>query len=244
MPQKTASASPAARRHPEVHAAQADAVRDVILGMSDGLTTPFALAAGLAGAATSSILVIIGGLAEIAAGSISMGLGGYLAAKSLADTYHRELARETEETHTMPAEERAEVWRIFRDYGLRGAALEQATTAVTANRDAWVRFMMREELGLEEPAPRAALWSAARIAGAYVIAGMIPLAPYLLPVSLDSALLLSSVVTGVALAVFGAVKGSYTGAPPLTAALQTLGIGGTAAAVAYGIGRVVSQLGV
>jgi VIT1/CCC1 family predicted Fe2+/Mn2+ transporter len=232
------------RRHPEVHVSGGDAVRDLILGMSDGLTTPFALAAGLAGAASSNLLVVIGGLAEIAAGSISMGLGGYLAAKSLADTYHRELARETEETHTMPAEERAEVWRIFRDYGLRGAALEQATSAVTANRDAWVRFMMREELGLEEPAPRAALWSAARIAGAYVVAGTIPLAPYLLPVSLDAALTLSSVVTGCALAVFGAVKGSYTGAPPLRAAFQTLGIGGAAAAVAYWIGRIVSQLGV
>jgi VIT1/CCC1 family predicted Fe2+/Mn2+ transporter len=173
-----------------------------------------------------------------------MGLGGYLAAKTLADTYHRELARETEETHTMPAEERAEVWRIFRDYGLRGAALEQATTAVTANRDAWVRFMMREELGLEEPAPRAALWSAGRIAGAYVVAGMIPLAPYMMPVTLDAALVLSSLLTGAALAIFGAIKGRYTGAPALRSAMQTVAIGGTAATVAYAIGRVISQLGV
>jgi VIT1/CCC1 family predicted Fe2+/Mn2+ transporter len=233
-----------ARRHPEVHVSGGDAVRDLILGMSDGLTTPFALAAGLAGAATSNLLVVIGGLAEIAAGSISMGLGGYLAAKSLADTYHRELARETEETHTMPSEERAEVWRIFRDYGLRGTALEQATSAITANRDAWVRFMMREELGLEEPAPRAALWSAARIAGAYVVAGIIPLAPYLTSASLHTALMLSTIVTGIALTVFGAIKGSYTGAPPLRSAVQTLAIGGTAAAVAYWIGRIVSQLGV
>jgi VIT1/CCC1 family predicted Fe2+/Mn2+ transporter len=234
----------AARRHPEVHVSGGDAVRDLILGMSDGLTTPFALAAGLAGAATSNLLVVIGGLAEIAAGSISMGLGGYLAAKSLADTYHRELARETEETHTMPSEERAEVWRIFREYGLRGTALEQATSAITANRDAWVRFMMREELGLEEPAPRAALWSAARIAGAYVVAGIIPLAPYLTSVSLHTALMLSTVVTGIALAIFGAIKGSYTGAEPLRSAVQTLAIGGSAAAVAYWIGRIVSQLGV
>jgi VIT1/CCC1 family predicted Fe2+/Mn2+ transporter len=243
MPQTIASPTPV-RRHPEVHASGGDVVRDLILGMSDGLTTPFALAAGLAGAATSNILVVVGGLAEIAAGSISMGLGGYLAAKSLADTYHRELAREIEETHTMPSEERAEVWRIFRDYGLRGAALEQATTAVTANRDAWVRFMMREELGLEEPAPRAALWSAARIAGAYVVAGTIPLAPYIMPVSLDRALMLSTTVTAIALAIFGAVKGRYTGAAPLRAALQTLAIGGSAAAVAYWIGRIVSRLGV
>jgi VIT1/CCC1 family predicted Fe2+/Mn2+ transporter len=244
MPQRTVSATAPARRHPEIHAAQADTVRDLILGMSDGLTTPFALAAGLAGAASSNVLVIVGGLAEIAAGSISMGLGGYLAAKSLADTYHRELTRETEETHTMPAEERAEVWRIFRDYGLRGTALEQATTAITANRDAWVRFMMREELGLEEPAPRAALWSAVRIAGAYVVAGMIPLTPYLLPITLHTALMLSCIVTGAALGVFGAIKGRYTGEPALRSAVQTVAIGGAAAAVAYGIGRAVSRLGV
>src|SRR3989441_13361604 len=141
-------------RHREKHFAGSDAVRDLILGMSDGLTTPFALAAGLAGAATTNLLVVIGGLAEIAAGSISMGLGGYLAAQSQAETYRSELAREIQETEVMPGEERAEVWRIFRNYGLRGRALEQATNAVTAERDAWVRFMMREELGLEEPAPR------------------------------------------------------------------------------------------
>ena len=140
-------------RHREKHFAGSDAVRDVILGMSDGLTTPFALAAGLAGATTSNLLVVTGGLAEIAAGSISMGLGGYLAAQSEAETYRTELAREIHETEVMPREERAEVRRIFRGYGLRGRALEQATDAVTAERDAWVRFMMREELGLEEPAP-------------------------------------------------------------------------------------------
>jgi len=132
----------ARRRHHERHFAGSDAVRDVILGMSDGLTTPFALAAGLAGAAPNNLLVVIGGLAEIAAGS---------------------------------HEERAEVRRIFRGYGLRGPALDQATHAITAERDAWIRFMMREEPGLEEPAPRAALWSAARIAAAYALAGLIPL---------------------------------------------------------------------
>src|SRR6059058_3545544 len=199
-------------RHREKHFAGTDAVRDLILGMSDGLTTPFALAAGLVGASTSNLLVVIGGLAEITAGSISMGLGGYLAAQSQAETYRSELAREMHETEVMPAEERAEVWRIFRNYGLRGRALEQATSAVTAERDAWVRFMMREELGLEEPAPRAALWSALRIGGAYVVAGLIPLVPYFFPIAVGRALLGSIAVTGVALAVFGAVKGTYVGA--------------------------------
>jgi VIT1/CCC1 family predicted Fe2+/Mn2+ transporter len=230
-------------RHSETHFAGSAAVRDVILGMSDGLTTPFALAAGLAGAATSNLLVVIGGLAEIAAGSISMGLGGYLAAQSEAETYRTELARETHETEVMPGEERAEVRRIFRDYGLHGRALEQATDAVTAERDAWVRFMMREELGLEEPAPSAALWSAVRIAAAYVAAGLIPLVPYLFPMSVGRALVASVAVTGGALAVFGAVKATYTGGAPLRSAAQTLGIGGAAAAVAFGIGRALALLG-
>ena len=230
-------------RHRETHFAGSAAVRDVILGMSDGLTTPFALAAGLAGATTNNLLIVIGGLAEIAAGSISMGLGGYLAAQSEAETYRAELARETRETEVMPAEERAEVRHIFRDYGLRGQALEQATDAVTAHRDAWVRFMMREELGLEEPAPRAALWSALRIAGAYVVAGFIPLLPYLFPVPVHQALLASVAVTGGALVVFGTVKARYTGSAPFRSAAQTLGIGGAAAAVAFGIGRALALLG-
>ena len=230
-------------RHREAHFAGSAAVRDVILGLSDGLTTPFALAAGLAGATTSNLLVVIGGLAEIAAGSISMGLGGYLAAQSEAETYRTELARETQETEVMPGEERAEVRRIFRDYGLHGSALQQATDAVTAQRDAWVRFMMREELGLEEPAPRAALWSALRIAAAYVAAGLIPLVPYLFPTSVGRALLASVAVTGVALLVFGAVKARYTGGAPLRSAVQTFGIGGAAAAVAFGIGRALALLG-
>src|SRR5262245_14052611 len=229
-------------RHLERHFSGSHVVRDVILGMSDGLTTPFALAAGLAGATTTNLLVVIGGFAEIAAGSISMGLGGYLAAQSQAETYRSELAREVRETESMPAEERAEVWRIFRDYGLRGTALEQATNAVTAQRDAWVRFMMREELGLEEPAPRAALWSAFRIAAAYVVAGIIPLAPYLFPIETHTALLASVAVTAIALAGIGAVKARYTGTSPMRAAVQTVVVGGIAAGIAYGIGRVLSGL--
>src|SRR5712691_5683145 len=221
--------------HRETHFAGSTMVRDLILGMSDGLTTPCALAAGLAGAATSNLLVVIGGFAEIAAGSISMGLGGYLAARSEADTYRSELAREERETEEMPKEERAEVWRIFRGYGLRGRALEQATNAITAERDAWVRFMMREELGLEEPAPQAALWSALRIGVAYVVAGLIPLMPYLFRIPVHDALLASVAMTGVALAVFGAVKGRYTGTSPVRSGMETLVIGGTAAGIAYGI---------
>ena len=143
----------------------------------------------------------------------------------------------------MPREERAEVRRIFRGYGLRGSALDQATDAVTAERDAWVRFMMREELGLEEPATRAALWSAARIAAAYAVAGLIPLFPYFFPIALGRALGTSAAVTGVALLVFGAVKATCTGASPVRSGLQTIGVGGVAAGVAFGIGRALALLG-
>ncbi len=230
-------------RHLERHVGGGNAIRDIILGMSDGLSTPFALAAGLAAASTSHLLVVIGGLSEIAAGAISMGLGGYLAAQGAAEAYRTELARETYETEAMPSEERAEVRTIFRGYGLRGPALEQATDAVTAERDAWVRFMMREELGLEEPAPNAALWSAVRIAGSYATAGLVPLIPYWFSFSLERALVYSSVLTMIALAIFGAVKGRYIGTSSLRSAGQTVVVGGVAAAVAYGIGRAVSHLG-
>ena len=229
-------------RHPESHFAGTNAVRDVILGMSDGLTVPFALAAGLAAAFSDHMTVVIGGLAEIVAGAISMALGGFLAAQSQVEYYRSELAREERETEETPGEERAEVWRIFRGYGLRGEALERATDAVTAERDAWVRFMMREELGLEEPAPDTAIWSAVRIGGAYVVGGVIPLAPYVLPLSVGTALYWSSVVTLVALAGFGAVKGRYTGVPALRAAIQTTIVGGSAAAVAYALARLLSSL--
>jgi VIT1/CCC1 family predicted Fe2+/Mn2+ transporter len=232
-----------ATRHLERHVAGGDALRDLILGMSDGLTTPFALAAGLAAASTSHMLVVVGGLAEIAAGAISMGLGGYLAAQGAAEAYRTELAREMYETEAMPTEERAEVRTIFRGYGLHGPALEQATNAVTAERDAWVRFMMREELGLEEPAPNAALWSATRIAGSFAIAGLVPLVPYWFPLSLERALAYSSILTMIALAIFGAVKGRYIGTPSLRSAWQTVLVGGAAAGVAYAIGRAFSHLG-
>ena len=231
-------------RHLERHVSGGDAIRDIILGMSDGLTTPFALAAGLAAASTSHLLVVIGGLSEIAAGAISMGLGGYLAAQGAAEAYRSELAREIYETEAMPSEERAEVRSIFRGYGLHGSALEQATNAVTAERDAWVRFMMREELGLEEPAPNAALWSAARIAGSYVVAGLVPLVPYWFPLSLERALVWSSVLTMIALAIFGAVKGRYVGTSSLRSAGQTVLVGSVAAGVAYAIGRAFSHLSV
>lgn len=228
------------RRHAEPHFTASSTVRDIILGMSDGLTVPFALAAGITGAIAASHLVLTAGFAELAAGGISMGLGGYLAARSDVEHYRSERLRETEETVEIPVEERREVETIFRGYGLEGDALKMAVDAITADRQRWIDFMMRFELGLEEPNPREAPKSAVTIGGSYVVGGIIPLLPYMFDTNARSALVISSIVTALALAAFGGVKGRFTGVNPWKAAGQTLLIGGIAASVAFGLARLVS----
>lgn len=229
--------------HTEKYFSGSETVRDVVIGMSDGLTVPFALAAGLAGAVSSHWLIVVGGTAEIAAGSIAMGMGGFLAAKSDADSYRAELRREEWEIQELPDVERREVQQIFEEYGLRGASLNAAVDAITSDRDAWLRFMMREELGLEEPHPGRALRSSLTIGGAYVAGGIVPLLPYLFPMSITLALVLSAAVTLIALGIFGWVKGMFTGVPPARSMLQTMLVGGLAAAVAYVIARIISGVG-
>lgn len=228
------------RRHAELHFTSTETVRDVILGMSDGLTVPFALAAGITGAIAASHLVLTAGFAELAAGGISMGLGGFLAARSDVEHYRSERTREEKETIDIPQDERKEVEQIFSQYGLTGESLRVATDAITGNRDRWIDFMMRYELGLEEPDPKTAPISALTIGGSYVIGGVIPLLPYMIASNANQALVYSSVVTGIALAIFGAVKGHFTGVSPLKSALQTLFIGGVAATVAFGLARLVA----
>jgi VIT1/CCC1 family predicted Fe2+/Mn2+ transporter len=227
-------------RHIEKHFTAGEAVRDVVIGMSDGLTVPFALAAGLSGTVASTHIVVTAGLAEIAAGSIAMGLGGYLAAKSDAEHYASERAREAQEVVDVPDVEMAEVAGVFRTYGLSD---EQSAPIVRALRDrpeAWVDFMMRFELGMEEPDPTRALKSALTIAGAYIAGGFIPLAPYMLLGTAREALIASVLITLVALLIFGYVKGRFTGAGPVKSALQTVLIGGLAAAAAFGIAKAIS----
>jgi vacuolar iron transporter family protein len=226
--------------HVETHFTSGAVVRDVVIGMSDGLTVPFALAAGLSGAVDATAIVITAGLAEVAAGSIAMGLGGYLAAKSDAEHYRSERAREQREVRELPAHEAAEVTEIFRSYGLSEEESAPLVEALRLRPEAWVDFMMRFELGLERPDPQRARKSAITIAGAYIAGGLIPLAPYFLVGSARAALPLSVGVTLVALAVFGYVKGRFTGAAPLRGALQTMLIGGLAAAAAFAIARLVS----
>ncbi len=208
--------------------------------MSDGLTVPFALAAGLSGAVTSTGIIVTAGLAEIAAGSISMGLGGYLAARSDAEHYARERAREEREIVEMPAAEAAEVRQVLESYGLTAQESAPIVQALSKRPKAFVDFMMRFELGLESPNPRRALVSALTIAGAYMGGGFVPLGPYLFFASARTALVFSVVVTLLALMVFGYIKGRFTGTAPVRGALQTVLIGGLAAAAAFAIARLIA----
>jgi VIT1/CCC1 family predicted Fe2+/Mn2+ transporter len=208
--------------------------------MSDGLTVPFALAAGISGAIAASHIVVTAGVAELAAGGISMGLGGYLAARTDIEHFSSERLREEREVETVPAQERAEILTILSQYGLSETDAGKVTDALTSDRKRWVDFMMRFELGLEMPDARRAPISALTIGGSYVIGGLVPLLPYMLIRSSTDALYVSAAVTLLALAIFGAVKGKLTGVPWLRGAVQTVFIGGIAAAVAFGIARLVS----
>lgn len=226
--------------HREQHFTSSNFVRDVVIGMSDGLTVPFALAAGLSGAISNPRFIVIGGLAEIAAGSIAMGLGGYLAARGDAEHYEQEKAREYREIEEIPEEEMAEVGRVFQNYGLTQQESEPVVTALSKRPDAWVDFMMRFELGLEEPDPKRAITSAGTIAGSYIAGGFIPLSPYIVLASATKGLIASACVTLAALAVFGYVKGKYTGARALRSAIQTVLIGGVAAGVAFALAKLIA----
>ncbi len=227
-------------QHVEKHFTASNFVRDIVIGMADGLTVPFALAAGLSGAIAATRIIVIAGLAEIAAGSIAMGLGGYLAAKSDADHYASEYRREEREVEEIPHEEAREVLEVFQQYGLTKEEATPIVESLMQRPKEWIDFMMRFELGLEPPDPGRALRSALTIAGAYIAGGMIPLAPYMLIPTASTALLSSIGLTLVALFVFGFVKGRYTGMPPLASAVRTTVIGGLAAAAAFGIASLVS----
>jgi VIT1/CCC1 family predicted Fe2+/Mn2+ transporter len=225
--------------HVESHFTGGERVRDVVIGMADGLTVPFALAAGLSGAIDSTGIVVTAGLAEIAAGSIAMGLGGFLAARGDAEHYASERAREWDEVREKPGREAAEVAEVFRAYGLTPEQTAPILDAFRTRPEAWVDFMMRFELGLERPEPGRAVSSAATIAGSYVAGGLVPLAPYFFARSATAALPLSVGLTLLALLAFGWAKGRFTGARPLRSALQTALIGGIAAAAAFGIARAI-----
>ncbi len=226
--------------HIEQHFTASEIVRDIVIGMSDGLTVPFALAAGLSGVVDATGIIVTAGLAEIAAGSIAMGLGGYLAAKSDAEHYASERRREQWEVSAKSEVEAAEIMELFRSYGLTAEESAPVVDAFRRHPEGWIDFMMRFELGLEKPDPKRALTSALTIAGAYIAGGLIPLVPYIMLPMARTALLLSVVVTLGALTVFGYIKGRFTGTAPVRSALKTVLIGGLAAAAAFVIAKVIA----
>src|SRR3984885_5697727 len=231
--------------HVEHYFTATAAVRDIVIGMSDGLTVPFALAAGLTSAAAALMrgagIIVTAGFGDIAPGSIAMGLGGYLAAKTDSEHCASELDREYRETVELPDVETEEVAKVFREYGLSETQMAPIVMAITANQKKWVDFMMRFELGLEKPDPARAARSAVTIAAAYIAGGFVPLAPYILiRQDVNLALVYSVIVTLVALFGFGAIKGHFTGVQPLRGGMQTVMVGGLAAAAAYWLARRIS----
>lgn len=229
-------------QHAEKHFESSELVRDVVIGMSDGLTVPFALAAGLSGAVNSTHVVVLAGLAEIAAGSIAMGLGGYLAARGDEEHYGNERLREEREIVERTKDEEDEIYEIFEAYGVSREESDSVLQALKRNPKAWVDFMMRFELGLEEPEKHRATQSALTIALSYVAGGFIPLVPYMILADGLRALSFSVGITLMALLLFGGVKGRLTGAGILRSGLQTMCIGGLAAGVAYALARALSHV--
>ncbi len=225
--------------HHEEHFEDSESVRDIVIGMSDGLTVPFALAAGLSGAVDSSSIIMTAGLAEVAAGAIAMGLGGYLAARTDQEHYAAERVREEREVEEVPEREAREVEDVLCTYGLTPEDAHKVTNAIRTDKKRWVDFMMRFELGLEEPDPRRATRSALTIAGAYVAGGLVPLSPYALVSSVPVALAWSVAVTLLALLVFGYVKGRFTTSHPCRSAWQTVLVGGLAATAAFLIAKSI-----
>lgn len=226
--------------HIERHFTASDAIRDIVIGMSDGLTVPFALAAGLSGSVSGTNIVVIAGLAEIAAGSIAMGLGGYLAARTDREHYENELERERREIIEVPEREKEEVAEVLRGWGLQEPNVESAVKEISGDPNRWVDFMMKHELGLEKPEPKRARNSSLTIGLSYIVGGLIPLVPYMLIHRAVAALLVSVVATLIALFIFGYVKGKFTGSRPLKSAVQTTLVGGVAAGIAFLVAKIIS----
>ena len=219
--------------HEEQHLQSSEVIRDVVIGMSDGLTVPFALAAGLSGAIDSTAIIIIAGFAEIAAGSIAMGLGGYLAGKTETDHYRSELRREYEEVERVPHREKEEVKDFFANLGLSDEIQEQATNEVIKDKEKWVDFMMKYELGLEKPDPKRALKSGLNIGLSYIVGGLVPLSPYFFVEEPTTGLKYSAIITLICLFIFGWLKSKFTGVNPWSGALRVTIIGALAAGAAF-----------
>jgi len=219
--------------HKEQHFTQSDLIRDVVIGLADGLTVPFALAAGLSGAVYSNAIVITAGIAEIAAGSIAMGLGGYLAGRTEIEHYDSELQREYYEVKHFYEKEKEEVREVFAQYGFSEPTQKLLADELAKDEKKWVDFMMKYELGLDKPDSKRARQSALNIGVAYIVGGIVPLSAYFFTGTPKEGLLYSSIITVLCLLTFGYFKSKFTGQPPTSGALKTMGIGIIAAIAAY-----------
>jgi len=229
--------------HLEEHMQSSDLLTDIVIGMTDGLTVPFALAAGLSGAASQFTdgvhLIYIAGIAEVAAGSIAMGLGGYLAGKTEQDHYKSELKKEYWELEHKREVEIQEVRNVFLGWGLSKDTAEEATQEIIKDDKRWVEFMMKFELGLTEPDPKRARKSALNIGLSYIVGGFIPLTPYFFVDNAIKGLEISAGITLVCLFVFGFFKSKMTGIHPWWGGVKVMLIGATAAAAAFGIAKLI-----
>lgn len=224
--------------HSEHHLKSSDTLRDIVIGMSDGLTVPFALAAGLSGAVSDTHIIVIAGIAEIAAGSIAMGLGGYLAGKTEQDHYNSEQKREYDEVENLRHREIEETKEFFANIGLSEELQNKATEEIAQDKDRWVDFMMKYELGLEKPDPKRARNSALNIGLSYIVGGLVPLSPYFFVDTPITGLKLSVMVTLLCLFIFGYFKSKITGINPWMGAVRVMLIGAMAAAAAFGIAKL------
>jgi VIT1/CCC1 family predicted Fe2+/Mn2+ transporter len=225
--------------HQEEHLKSSDFITDVVIGMSDGLTVPFALAAGLSSTVSNNSIIITAGIAEIVAGCIAMGLGGYLAGRTEQEHYQSELKREYNEVEHVPEKEMQEVREIFAGYGISQQGQDMLARELALDKSKWVEFMMKFELGLEEPNPNRARNSALTIGIAYFIGGLLPLSAYFFTQTPENGLAVSAIFTTICLFVFGYFKSRVTGQPPLMGALKVTMIGLIAAAAAFGIAKLV-----
>ena len=225
--------------HEETHLTSSDFLRDIVIGMSDGLTVPFALAAGLSGAISDTNIIVIAGIAEIAAGSIAMGLGGYLSGKTEQDHYKNEVRREHFEVENLRNKELEETKEFFASIGLSEEVQERATQEISQDKDRWVDFMMKYDLGLDKPDPKRATKSALNIGLSYIVGGIIPLAPYIFSDDNMVALKYSAIATLICLFVFGYFKSKITGVNAWMGALQVTMIGAMAAAAAFGVAKLI-----
>lgn len=225
-------------QHREEHMKSSEALRDIVIGMSDGLTVPFALAAGLSGAVDTTSVIVIAGIAEVAAGSIAMGLGGYLAGKTEQDHYRSEEKRELYEVENLREREIEETKEFFAKIGLSKELQDKATEEITRDKKQWVDFMMKYELGLEKPDPGRATKSALNIGLSYVVGGLVPLSPYFFVDSPLEGLKISAIVTLICLFIFGFFKSRLTGINPWRGALRVMLIGAIAAGAAFGVAKL------